>query len=129
LGLIFHGDAFRPLAMGERLPGFIKTIRDDGKIDLIISQHSSASSNGLEDQILDYLKASGGESDLTDKSNPDLIYRQFKVSKKKYKNALGALYKRKMITISREKIVLVQANDNTKVEAKVPKKKSSSIWG
>jgi predicted RNA-binding protein (virulence factor B family) len=137
LGLIFHGDAFRPLALGERLPGYIKAIREDGKIDVIISQHSSASSNGLEDQILDYLKASGGESDLTDKSNPDLIYSQFKVSKKKYKNALGALYKRKMIVITREKISLAQANDQadkkTKVQAKEkPKaqpKKSSSIWG
>ena len=137
LGLIFHGDAFRPLAMGERLPGYIKTIREDGKVDLIISQHSSASSNGLEDQILDYLKASGGESELTDKSNPDLIYSQFKVSKKKYKNALGALYKRKMITISREKISLVQTGCETKDKAKVdtrqdtkiPNKKSSSIWG
>ena len=117
LGLIFHGDAFRPLALGERLPGYIKAVREDGKIDVIISQHSSASSNGLEDQILDYLKASGGESDLTDKSNPDLIYSQFKVSKKKYKNALGALYKRKLIIITREKISLVQA------------KKTSSIWG
>ena len=137
LGLIFHGDAFRPLAMGERLPGYIKTIREDGKVDLIISQHSSASSNGLEDQILDYLKASGGESELTDKSNPDLIYSQFNVSKKKYKNALGALYKRKMITISREKISLVQAGCETKDKAKVdtrqdtkiPNRKSSSIWG
>jgi predicted RNA-binding protein (virulence factor B family) len=123
--------------LGERLPGYIKAIREDGKIDVIISQHSSASSNGLEDQILDYLKSSGGESDLTDKSNPDLIYSQFKVSKKKYKNALGALYKRKMIVITREKISLAQANDQadkqTKVQAKEkPKaqpKKSSSIWG
>jgi len=137
LGLIFHGDAFRPLALGERLPGYIKAIREDGKIDVIISQHSSAGNNGLEDQILDFLKASGGESDLTDKSNPDLIYSQFKVSKKKFKNALGALYKRKMIIISREKISLAQAHEQadkqTKVQAKEkPKaqpKKSSSIWG
>jgi predicted RNA-binding protein (virulence factor B family) len=137
LGLIFHGDAFRPLALGERLPGYIKAIREDGKIDVIISQHSSAGNNGLEDQILDFLKASGGESDLTDKSNPDLIYSQFKVSKKKYKNALGALYKRKMIVITREKISLAQANEQTEKQTKVqakekPKpqpKKSSSIWG
>jgi predicted RNA-binding protein (virulence factor B family) len=141
LGLIFHGDAFRPLALGERLPGYIKTIREDGKIDVIISQHSSAGNNGLEDQILDYLKASGGESDLTDKSNPDLIYSQFKVSKKKYKNALGALYKRKMIVITREKISLANTEEQadakpnlqSKVQAKAkPKaqpKKSSSIWG
>lgn len=117
LGLIFHGDAFRPLAMGERLPGYIKTIREDGKVDLIISQHSSQGDNSLEDQIMAQLKASGGESDLTDKSDPELIYRQFKVSKKKYKNALGALYKRKLIVITREKISLVKAQ------------KTNSIWG
>jgi predicted RNA-binding protein (virulence factor B family) len=117
LGLIFHGDAFRPLAIGERLPGYIKAIREDGKVDLIISQHSSQGDNSLENQIMAHLKASGGESDLTDKSDPDRIYRQFKVSKKKYKNALGALYKRKLIVVTREKISLVQA------------KKTSSIWG
>lgn len=117
LGLIFHGDAFRPLSLGERLPGYIKTIREDGKIDLIISQHSSQGDNSLEDQILAHLKRSGGASNLTDKSDPDLIYRQFKVSKKKYKNALGALYKRKLIVITREEISLVKA------------KKTSSIWG
>lgn len=117
LGLIFHGDAFRPLAIGERLPGYIKAIREDGKVDLIISQHSPHGDNSLENQIMAHLKASGGESDLTDKSDPDRIYRQFKVSKKKYKNALGALYKRKLIVITREKISLVQA------------KKTSSIWG
>lgn len=125
LGLIFHGDAFRPLALGECLPGYIKAIREDGKIDVIISQHSPQGDNSLEDQILAYLKQSGGESNLTDKSNPDHIYRQFKVSKKKYKNALGALYKRKLIVITREKISLVQANEKPEVQPT----KSSSIWG
>jgi predicted RNA-binding protein (virulence factor B family) len=117
LGLIFHGDAFRPLAIGERLPGYIKSIREDGKVDLLISQHSSEGDDSLEGQIITHLNASGGESNLTDKSDPDLIYRQFKVSKKKYKNALGALYRRKLIVIAREKISLVKA------------KKTSSIWG
>ena len=117
LGLIFHGDAFRPLAIGERLPGYIKSIREDGKVDLLISQHSCEGDDSLEGQIITHLNASGGESNLTDKSDPDLIYRQFKVSKKKYKNALGALYRRKLIVITREKISLVKA------------KKTSSIWG
>jgi predicted RNA-binding protein (virulence factor B family) len=125
LGLIFHGDAFRPLALGECLPGYIKAIREDGKIDVIISQHSPQGDNSLEDQILVYLKQSGGESNLTDKSNPDHIYRQFKVSKKKYKNALGALYKRKLIVITREKISLVQAKERADVQPT----KSSTIWG
>ena len=106
LGLIFHGDAFRPLAMGERLPGFIKGIRADGKIDLIISQRSAQGDTQLENQILDYLKAQGGEGSLTDKSAPDAIYSEFKVSKKKYKNALGALYKKKQILIFPDRICL-----------------------
>lgn len=106
LGLIFHGDAFRPLAMGERLPGFIKGIRADAKIDLIISQRSAQGDNQLENQILDYLKTQGGEGGLTDKSAPDAIYSEFKVSKKKYKNALGALYKKKQILIYADKICL-----------------------
>ena len=107
LGLIFHADAFRPLAIGERLPGFIKSIREDGKIDLIISQHSPRGDNELENKILAHIKASGGESNLTDKSPPEKIYQQFKVSKKKYKNALGALYKKRLITVSANKISLV----------------------
>ena len=106
LGLIFHSDAFRPLAMGERLPGFIKGIRADGKIDLIISQRSAQGDTQLENQILDYLKAQGGEGSLTDKSAPDAIYSEFKVSKKKYKNALGGLYKKKQILIFPDRICL-----------------------
>ena len=107
LGLIFHADAFRPLAIGERLPGFIKSIREDGKIDLIISQHSPRGDNELENKILAHINASGGESNLTDKSPPEKIYQQLKVSKKKYKNALGALYKKRLITVSANKISLV----------------------
>ena len=109
LGLIFHADAFRPLKIGERLPGFIKSIRDDGKIDLIISQHSPSGDNELENEILAHIKACGGQSKLTDKSAPEKIYQQFKVSKKKYKNALGALYKKRLIVISADKVSLVDA--------------------
>lgn len=108
LGLIFHGDAFRPLSIGEKLPGFVKGIREDGKIDLIISQHSSQGDTSLEKQILAYLKARGGQGELTDKSAPESIYNQFKVSKKKYKNALGALYKNKQILIYPDKISLIE---------------------
>lgn len=108
LGLIFHGDAFRPLSIGEKLPGFVKGIREDGKIDLIISQHSAQGDTPLEKQILAYLKARGGQGELTDKSAPESIYHQFKVSKKKYKNALGALYKKKQILIYPDKISLTE---------------------
>ncbi|MDB4427383.1 S1-like domain-containing RNA-binding protein [Porticoccaceae bacterium] len=107
LGLIFRDDAFRPLKVGERLPGFIKSIRSDGKIDLVISQGTLQGDHDLGEQIIERLRASDGVSTLTDKSQPGEIYRAFKVSKKKYKQALGSLYKSKRILLSAEKIQLV----------------------
>jgi predicted RNA-binding protein (virulence factor B family) len=108
LGLIFRDDAFRPLKVGERLPGFIKGIRSDGKIDLVISQGTLQGDHDLGEQIIENLRASGGVSTLTDKSDPDEIYRAFKVSKKKYKQALGSLYRSKRILLSAEKIQLAE---------------------
>ena len=104
LGLIFRADAFRPLKIGERLPGFVKTIRADGKIDLLISQGTLQGDHDLAEQIIRHLQDRGGESHLSDKSDPDEIYRLFKVSKKKYKQALGTLYKSKRILIESGKI-------------------------
>jgi predicted RNA-binding protein (virulence factor B family) len=106
LGLIFRADAYRPLKIGERLPGFVKTVRKDGKIDLIISQGGLQADHDLSEQIIAHLQQSGGVSELTDKSDPEAIYRAFKVSKKKYKQALGTLYKSKRILISSTKIEL-----------------------
>ncbi len=107
LGLIFRGDAFRPLKIGERLPGFVKAIRPDGKIDLLISQGTLQGDYDLGEQIIEKLSLSGGLSTLTDKSDPDEIYRQFKVSKKKYKQALGTLFKSRRIVITPQHIKLV----------------------
>ena len=108
LGLIFRDDAFRPLKIGERLPGFVKNIRADGKIDLLISQGTLQGDHDLGEQIIEKLRASGGISSLTDKSDPDEIYRQFKVSKKKYKQALGTLYKSRRITLAPNQIKLAE---------------------
>jgi len=107
LGLIFRADAYRPLKIGERLPGFVKTIRADGKIDLLISQASLQGDHNLGEQIIRHLQEVGGESDLSDRSDPEAIYRTFKVSKKKYKQALGSLYKSHRILIEPGKIKLI----------------------
>ena len=110
LGLIFRADAYRPLKIGERLPGFVKAVRDDGKIDLLISQATLQGDHDLSEQIIQYLTEQGGQSALTDKSDPEAIHRAFKVSKKKYKQALGTLYKSKRIVISTDKIELAQSH-------------------
>jgi predicted RNA-binding protein (virulence factor B family) len=107
LGLIFRADAFRPLKIGEQLPGFVKNIRADGKIDLVISQSTLQGDHDLGEQIIRHLQEMGGESQVSDKSDPEEIYRLFKVSKKKYKQALGTLYKSKRILIEPGKVKLI----------------------
>ena len=107
LGLIFRADAYRPLKIGERLPGFVKSIRKDGKIDLLIYQATLQGDHDLGEQIIQHLTESGGESQISDKSDPEEIYRLFKVSKKKYKQALGGLFKSKRILIEPGKIKLI----------------------
>jgi len=108
LGQLFENEVFRPLHYGERLQGFIKTIRTDGKIDLILQQASSLARNSLAESILRYLNENEGVLTLTDKSPPDSIYNTFGVSKASYKKALGALYKNRQIKIENHQITLLQ---------------------
>lgn len=107
LGLIFRDDAFRTLLYGERVQGYIKAIRDDRKIDLSLQPPARQGRSELADKILNYLRDHDGVSTLTDKSDPEEIYRQYNVSKGNYKNALSALYKERKIVIEKDKITLV----------------------
>lgn len=108
LGLIFRDDALRTLLYGEKLKGFIKTIRDDRKIDLSLQQRARDSKEDLAEKILADLQKRGGVSFLTDKSEPESIYKVFNVSKGNYKNALSLLYKQRKILIEKDKITLVE---------------------
>ena len=117
LGQLFENEVFRPLYFGERLQGYIKTIRTDGKIDLILQQASSLARNSLAESILRHLNENEGVSTLTDKSPPDSIYKTFGVSKASYKKALGTLYKKRQINIEKHQITLLQllaGNNNGK---------------
>lgn len=109
LGLIFRDDAFRTLLYGEQLKGYIKDIRDDRKIGLSLQKTAGRGKDELADKILAFLAENGGESYLTDKSEPDAIYKTYNVSKGNYKNALSKLYKERKILITPEKISLVKS--------------------
>ncbi|MCV6606494.1 MAG: S1-like domain-containing RNA-binding protein [Porticoccaceae bacterium] len=107
IGLLHKSEALHGIKIGKKIDGFIKDIRDDDRINLCLQQHSKASRDQLQQQILDYLESQGGVSYLTDKSLPEAIYDQFKVSKGSYKKALGGLYKQKLIRIEAEQITLL----------------------
>ncbi len=111
LGLLFHSDVFQNLKMGQKIKGYIKDIRDDGKINLSLQSHAHEVREELSKIILDYLKQNGGSTTLTDKSPPEEIYEQFQVSKSNYKKALGALYRQRFISIDHQKITLLDTSD------------------
>lgn len=104
LGLVYADEIFRPLEEGESVKGYIKEVREDGKIDVCLTPLGYAKTEGIADNILKTLKANGGYLDVCDKTDPDRIRVLFHCSKKAFKQALGALYKKQLIQIEKEGI-------------------------
>jgi uncharacterized protein len=103
-GMLYQNELFQPVKKGQKLDGYIKQIRDDHKIDLSLHQPGYGKVVSLTDNILTKLNASNGVLMLSDKSPPEAIYAAFGVSKKVFKQAIGALYKKKLITINKSGI-------------------------
>ncbi len=99
LGVIYNNEIFQPLRKGDRIKGFIKKIREDEKIDLLLQKAGYGKVDDISMKIVAVLKKHNGFLPVTDKSDPDTIYELFGVSKKTYKKAVGALFKFKIIEI------------------------------
>ncbi len=106
-GMIFFNEVFQALQRGQQLKGFIKNVRPDGRIDLCLQKPGYEKVTDLTDVILKHLKEQGGFMPITSKTPPQEINAIFGVSKKTYKNAIGALYKKRLITIADDGIRLV----------------------
>lgn len=98
-GLIYSGDIFQTLHYGQKTRGYIKTIREDGKIDVVLRKLGQDNVRELANRILTELQKNGGFLPLHDKSPSLEIHHAFGESKKNFKNAIGYLYKRKEIII------------------------------
>tara|TARA_R110001583_G_scaffold19886_7_gene77197 strand:- start:331 stop:1170 length:840 start_codon:yes stop_codon:yes gene_type:complete len=99
-GVIFENDVFGDLGIGKKCKGYIRRIREDGKIDLSLTQTGYAKMDGLSDRILLTLKQHDGFLPLSDKSSPDQIAKILKMSKGNFKKAIGQLYKNGDIVIA-----------------------------
>jgi predicted RNA-binding protein (virulence factor B family) len=106
-GLLYHNEIFERLEVGQELPGYISKIREKGQIDLILQPFGNFGSDALAEQIFEVLKQRGGFLPVNDKTDADKIYQLFGVSKKKFKMALGGLYKKRLIVISEDGIKLI----------------------
>ncbi len=105
-GLLYKDQVFKMLRRGYRCKAYVSKVREDGKIDLLLDKPGYGKTLDLTEQILEKLAQNQGVLALSDKSPPEAIYRIFGVSKKVYKQAIGALLKQGKIDVTPERISL-----------------------
>ena len=107
-GVLYHNELFKPIKIGDKCAGYIKKVREDDKLDVILEKPGYEKINGLAGEILTKLKEKGGRLEVSDKSPAELIYKVFGTSKKNFKKAIGTLYKQHLIEIGSESIKLIK---------------------
>lgn len=110
-GLLYKNEVFEDLEEGMQITGYIKTIREDGKID--VSLRPQGFKNVIDsdtDKILLKLKNNQGFLLLTDKSSPESIKFHLQMSKKSFKRAVGNLFKQKQIVLKSDRIQLTDTD-------------------
>lgn len=108
VGVLYANEVFRDLSYGQRLKGYIRKVRPDGKIDLALQPTGLGGTEELAARILEKLEDADGFLEITDKTSAEVIHDLFGVSKKKYKIALGGLYRKRLITVGEDGIRLVR---------------------
>lgn len=99
-GMLYHNQIFRELHTGQRLQAWVKTVREDDKIDLSLQPlgyHQMIDS--AEAAVLEAINRHGGHLSITDNSTPELIAFELQMSKKSFKKAVGALYRQRRIRL------------------------------
>jgi predicted RNA-binding protein (virulence factor B family) len=107
-GLIFKSDIHKDVRVGEQVTGYVKNVREDGKIDLLLEPLGYKKSvEPNTDILIKAIKEAGDYLALTDKSDPAEIKKTLGLSKKAFKRAVGHLYKNKLIEIRQDGLYLV----------------------
>jgi predicted RNA-binding protein (virulence factor B family) len=98
-GVLFTSEVFGEMGIGKKCKGYIRRIREDGKIDLSMTEVGYNKIDGMADRVLNALNQHQGYLQLSDKSSPDRIAKILKMSKGNFKKAIGQLYKKSIIDI------------------------------
>lgn len=109
-GLIFKNDISRSLKRGEHTKGYVVKVREDGKLDVRLDLTSRDKVSTSADQLMDVLKRKK-YIPLTDKSDPDEIREIMGMSKKTFKQAVGNLYRLRLIKLEESGIYLVEEGE------------------
>ena len=108
-GLLYENEIFSSIETGMEMKAFVKQVREDGKVDLILQKPGFEKVDDFAKTLLDYIKEQGGRIHLNDKSPAEDIYDTFGVSKKTFKKGVGDLYKKRLITLHEDSIALVES--------------------
>jgi len=106
-GVLYDNEIFKEIHTGETLKGFVKQIRPDDKIDLMLQKAGFEKIDDFALKLHALLKEADGFLPFTDKSQADDIYEEFGISKKTFKKAVGDLYKKRQILLEPDGIRLV----------------------
>ncbi len=106
-GLLYASEVFEDLEPGQKIQAFVKKVREDEKVDLILHKPGYEKIDKISSDILDVLRESGGFLPIGDKSDADTIYDAFGISKKSFKKAIGSLYKQRLIHLDEKGIRLL----------------------
>lgn len=105
-GVIYQNEVFKKISFGQKMKGYVKQVRADGKVDLVLQQGSKTELDKHAQLIMNKLKKADGFLPLNDKTHADIIYDQMSMSKKAFKKSIGGLYKAGEIKITPEGIYL-----------------------
>jgi predicted RNA-binding protein (virulence factor B family) len=111
-GLIYHTDVPGMLKVGQQVAGYVRSIRQDGKLDIALGQAGYRRIGAMSEKVLEVLTARGGRLPYHDNSMPEEIRDVFGMSKKAFKQAIGALFKEGRIVIESDGIRLVASKEN-----------------
>ncbi len=107
-GVLHNSDVFKNMEYGERLKGFIKTVREDNKLDVTIGERGYNRVLSDKEKLLQLLQENDGYLPYHDRSKPEDIYAFFGISKKTFKMIIGALYKERKIELTKTGIKLLE---------------------
>ena len=108
MGMLYNNEVFKRFEPGTQVAGYIKKIRPDHKIDLLLREPGHKATLDIGENILKQLEEADGFLPITDKTSAEKIYELFGESKKKFKIALGGLYKKRLINVEQDGIRLVR---------------------
>ncbi len=106
-GLVYKDQIFQPIHTGDRLTGYLLSLRPDGKMDISLQLTGHRQTMDFSNTLLQWLKEHDGHCPLCDNSAPEDIKQMFQVSKKVFKRAVGDLYKKRLITLGDNGLTLV----------------------